>query len=574
MRLSNWDEYLKKLEDEDSEYNKDIKAYLENLKKLSEITFNVEKCEVQNYIEKIVNFINAYKHKQEIEKIVGFRVERNLEGRDYYFYIADQKMKASVYFLRYLNFINKMEKIENNEFDKIEKNIENDLEKIKDSADGYLEYEEKMEGLLKKQSENLAYMNYMMFDNMMHEIKFIGGVYQFMWHWTKKEVNLYRYASYDATTPFENNTNCNKRDYMQKMFDNVINHMNKSSKILQSYSENPYIDIYKYLKISKKDLIEWKIEDDNFEIIFEEFNNTISESTFEMIKNANINCIKTENECYESFYEFAQDSTEWNNTSYSIELYPTVFKGEKNDKGTTKNIKKYLGAYLKSWGATEEQLMSYVADDKEVVVLGEIARESVDISEENIPIEIATNMKCRVHLKKKDIINLILKIGNEKSKYSIEKVIDNLKIDYYSQSYYAKLADIIVRAMNDQTDLSLNGKISVNDKVINFKVKLKSNYFNLEKFETKNDDGIKEYISGKKAEELVAKDLNTVLTKSLKSRYEQYCTDNKIVNFIWNFIQNEEYPDYINTYNEFEFINNDPEIVLLKEIIFKGGKNR
>ena len=66
-----------------------------------------ERKKIDEKIDIIERFVKKYKDDYyEISRIKGFRGNQDgkIAGRDYYYYIADQKMKASVYYVRYLNF--------------------------------------------------------------------------------------------------------------------------------------------------------------------------------------------------------------------------------------------------------------------------------------------------------------------------------------------------------------------------------------------------------------------------------------------------------------------------------------
>lgn len=273
--MNNWDVFLEKLNSENN-FNQQLREYLSAIKYISEI--NVEKIddskvreEINEKLDIIVKFIQTYgTDYYEIGLIKGFKINKkiddhwSIDGRDYYYYIADQKMKASVYYVRYLNFINKY-LTENTSAERelmgyisdIHSKLEREIEITKDNIIGVIDDElDKTEYSLKLRKKcidcieqirtnDISYLEYMLFNNMMREIRYIGAAYQYLWHWETKTKNLFRYVSYDGE---ELNIipNYNKKSFLENMFNSVISHMNKSSRKLCSYSEDPYVDIFKY----------------------------------------------------------------------------------------------------------------------------------------------------------------------------------------------------------------------------------------------------------------------------------------------------------------------------------------
>jgi len=114
MDNKKWDKFIEELDSEG--FNKDLKEYLKAIKYVSEIKIkNIDdREEINSKLSIIVDFIEKYKEEYyEISLITGFKTNEKendvwkINGRDYYYYIADQKMKASVYYIRYLNYIEK-----------------------------------------------------------------------------------------------------------------------------------------------------------------------------------------------------------------------------------------------------------------------------------------------------------------------------------------------------------------------------------------------------------------------------------------------------------------------------------
>ena len=229
IKLDNWTIFLNKLNDND-EFDKNLKKYLEAIKCVSEISVKridllEEREKINEYLNCIVKFIKSYSEKYyEIGLIKGFKINEKLpngewkiDGRDYYYYIADQKMKASVYYVRYLNFIDNhmnMEKEANYEIQEyickiknmINSNTDISVENIISVLDELIEVSEENLKLRQKcidcigriRANDVEYLKYMMFNNMMREIKYIGAAYQYLWHWELKTKNLFRFVSYDG----------------------------------------------------------------------------------------------------------------------------------------------------------------------------------------------------------------------------------------------------------------------------------------------------------------------------------------------------------------------------------------
>lgn len=102
-----WSNFLTSLENNHCEE----KNYFEAIKYVSDIdskTIDDEEIreKINGYIETIVQFIGKHKNYYELSNVKGFKKnDGSIRGRDYYYYIADQQIKATVYYARYLNFI-------------------------------------------------------------------------------------------------------------------------------------------------------------------------------------------------------------------------------------------------------------------------------------------------------------------------------------------------------------------------------------------------------------------------------------------------------------------------------------
>lgn len=590
--MDKWNEFLDELDDL-NDFDKGLKAYLPAIKYVSEITIqNIDDIEVRKEINKklktIVDFIEKYKDYYEIGLVKGFKsnTEENgrwkIDGRDYYYYIADQKMKAAVYYVRYRNFIDKCL----GEYHNAESTLANIISEIKKSLgdievsedniisviDNDLEPSEEnyqlrcqcLDCILKKKSKDITYLKYMLFNNMMQEIRYIGAAYQYLWYWETKEKDLFRCASYEGNQNVRAAGN-SKKLFLQEMFGNVISHMNNTSKTLCSYSEDPYIDIFKYLNVCFQDNGFVEIyHDSNIEISIENLDNS-SRAQFDIIRGVQINSVYRNGNPM-SFYEFIQDGKEIEDSetiSYAVELYPELPNREKNSKNTSKNIKELLCIYLKTWkeDGDIERLMSYVADDKEVVTNGKIENRIIDVNN-NEAEELCNGCRYSMSLSKDELISLLLRV---KDNIDLEDFVKKFKVSLTLSNIDGWIKQVIQKSGNQSCPI--DGKILMNitDKKtisINFKILIADTFFS---DEDKTIDGCKKKINNK-----VDKEIHSYFygryQKILQVKYKQ-------VEFILNYIEKAGYkcPSYISEYNEFfpkgKMI--DKEISLLKYLIFK-----
>jgi len=493
-----WEEFINKLHLTGNAFDKDLSSFLEGIKYISQIKLDKishespnaceERKKIDEKIRVVEEFITKYKEDYyEICQIKGFwrNQGEKTTGRDYYYYIADQKMKASVYYLRYLNFLEHMENkpkeivekilgvcrnINDNtkEFSEIKTQLERNskeseklldiLEELEDyithgSIDKEMEQEEynareslrkfTAEGILILNTENnLSYLKYMMFNNLMREIQYNGASYRYVWHWRTKTCNLYRSMSGSGREPKEESFDGLPREaFMRGMFQDCMNHMNSPSDSWYSYSEDPYLDIFKYLMIPKE-----KKEEKKQEILYKALKTGIAvecewchnsqTAMFEIVKEAKINRIFWKGADL-SFYEFIQEAgiEKGDGIAYAVEIFPQSLAGEKNKQGTVKYMRdRYLPLYLSSWGVRGELSKMKVADDKEVITFGKCYN-----GEERI----------QTSLSKEDLIYLLLKIGEKtKGKEIVEKLKERIRIDYKGK----KLDDYVIFTLANQKD--------------------------------------------------------------------------------------------------------------------------
>ncbi len=591
--------FLKRLKLElKNEFDEELINYLNAIKYVSEITvqnidlLKTREC-INDQLNIIVNFVKKYSEDYyEIGLIKGFKVNEKdnngnwkIDGRDYYYYIADQKMKASVYYVRYVNYINthldaytdaqtKLEeyisKIKCKEGVKISK------DNIISIFDDFLEQTDEnhylrqrcIECIEKIRAKDIKYIKYMLFNNTMREIRYIGAAYQYLWHWEMKIKNLFRCTSYDSKE-ISIEDGLSKKKFLQKMFYNVISHMNQSSKELCSYSEDPYVDVFKYLKILKMNHKEYHeiCSVDGIKIKMENLENE-KKARFDIVKGIMINSIYR-NGVLNSFYEFLQDEKELNvndTLAYVVELYPDLPEREKNSKNTSKNIKDLLFLYLSTWIEDEnvEKLMSYVADDKEVVAHGKIENDVKVITSDDIPKKFENGIRYEMELDKNELIYLLLKLrGNIDIESIIKKYEVNLNMN--------EVKDWIGNVINGQTrnNCEIEGKISKNIKenksiVIDINCEISPSF--MDKIDNL-DHTLERY------ENKIRESIENQIKEYFANRYENILKEHHaIADFILNFINEEGYkcPSYIGEYNEYNPENGDAEISILKYLIFKG----
>lgn len=615
QKQDNYDKFIGGLNEKDK-FDADLKQYLIAIKYISEIS--VESIDVPDKrerinenLEYIVNFVNKYSVAYyEISLVKGFKINEKdadgnwkIDGRDYYYYIADQTMKASVYYVRYLNYIDKHMGMHTKAKETLDKNIteiknmknkdilisdKNIISVIDDMMQAENEKEdiEKLQKIRQKclecvdqiRAQDVNYLKYMLFNNMMREIRYIGAAYQYLWHWDQKTKNLFRNVSPDDSKNEKQDTqtenDCTKKAFLQNMFNTVISHMNKSSGILYSYSEDPYIDIFKYLKISKKTGIDsWvNISPENSSIKIEINNLENSNSAiFEIIKGAKINSVYGKDEP-QSFYDFVQGESKTNDAAgFAVELYPELPEREKNSKDTPKNIKGLLVEYLRTWvpDADVKKLMSYVADDKEVVIHRKIEEKVVPVTEEEIPNMVVDGTRYRVTLGKNELIYLLLKINkNYKTVESdVNKVVNKVEINVD----FTRTDEWIRKVINKETKdpYVLQGCITQPTQQMGISIAFKC------QISASGLSGI-ENPTLESCRQEIQKNIKTTIAEYFKERYTNILkTEYKAADFILDFIKEEQYecPSYITEYNEFQPDYNDPEISLLKHIIFKRWRD-
>lgn len=602
----------------------DLKKYLSAIKYLAEI--DILELDDEKYMEKIdeniddiLTFIAEYKNNyHEIKGIQGFRkYDRNsLSRRDYYYYIADQQVKASIYYVRYLNFleqsqltkerkdqiINKLNQfkrllIQNNLYgtenaeitsdvdlhnecenliNKIElltyesittlyvENTSNekqsysvDIEDIKQQCIRYLDEI--------KLSIDIEYKKYMMFNNMMREIRFFGTAYQYLWHWKKEKKTLYRCGTLESildVKPADSKENC-----IKNMFQDCIDHMNSPSKIRHSYSENLLLDIYKYLTLEKMQ----DTDENNEEISTENGiritsysfkNNNTTE--FNIIKDAEINSIFVDNEA-KSFHEFIIGKDVQNyDLPYIVEMYPQSLKGKRNSKGTIKGMRDWLlPIYFNSWGIDCTFSKTKIADDKEVITYGECYSNKVNVDEytKYTDEEFNSGTLFSMTLDKEDVIYLLLKIFKQR-----EDNLDNLTKKIVENLCWISMTRSFGYYYNNNIDYTAQIGLNKSDASnLVFKVVIDGAIFGGSIY--KNED--EEKISVELANKICIEHVKSKIEKYLKERYARIDAEKHFKSdFILSTMPKGGYCfNLVKEYNE--YLECDEEIRMLKYLIFK-----
>ena len=416
-------------------------------------------------------------------------------------------------------------------------------------------------------SIDIIYKKYMVFNNMMREISFFGASYQYLWHWEKETKTLYRCGKLDV----DNDKECveikSKEEYVKNMFKRCINHMNKPSKILHSYSENIFIVIYKYLNLALETKPIDTIICDKDEIFIKSSsieNNNVAE--FKIIKEADINSIFIDGKA-KSFHEFIimDERLEKYVCPFTVEIFPQSLNTEKNDKGMIKGMRdKLLPEYFNSWGI-DAVLKKVIADDKEVITFGKCYNKEVFI-DNGIEAEYLTEKSgtlFSLSLSKEDIIYLLLNIYKKKREESIniiremcKKLHGKYKEQFWENSYIS----------NSKLKISFYFMIN-NKELCLFEVSVNGNHFKKDDYLDEN----KKKISIDKANKKLYVYIKNAIEEYFINRYNQILSSNHYKSdFILGLISGKYYNlnfDSAKLYNE--YLECDEEIRVLKYILFK-----
>ncbi len=581
-----WNKFLERLDCND-EFQFQLKSYLENIKDIAEITLesidsDQKRTKINDRIGAIVKFIEEYSKETkdhaeyyEISQITGFWKMENIENDpDYYFYIADQKMKASVYYVRYLNFIERT-------------GVEVDLKKAKEEAEKAkedIEERERKERILAEKEmlynagNDIEYMIYMMFNNMMREIRFEGAAYQYLWHWEKKPKTLYR-CSVEEKEALEGSgePSSTKQGYIKAMFQKCIDHMNGTKNGLKSYSEHMLIDIYKYLNL-KADSGECVIySDDALKISGSHIKNN-NKALFKILKNVYVNSIfDNENGKAMSFQEYVVDNSidAAKQYPFAVEIMPPL-EGEQNDKGTLKGMRdKYLPAYFRTWGITEEFSKAKVADDKEVITSGKCYKECKKIDGNcNGFQSYDDGTLFQIALDKEDIIYLLFEIRKKRFENDIYNTIQTIA-ERLTEGISINSTDIIKKYEDKEAfEFELHTRPlgdNKEDKFFKLTVEIKNAMYERDIF--LNPD------KGRRSIEEIKDPLRDLLKEKIfqwwEKRYEKICEDDNRKEkcaFIIDSFKSYGCKEFelVKKYNPYFSVSfdMDEEIVMLKEIIF------
>lgn len=611
-----WEEFINNLAREG--FDADLEKYLKAIKCLAEIDVSKVDDEkyrgdIEKHIDEIVAFIERYKDNYyEISCIKGFKKYENthISGRDYYYYLSDQQVKASVYYVRYLNFLERSQFEETRRTEMIQninryKNFLNEqvtidadlktecedlikeIEKIlyeseklldtKKSSNGHDTYSMDIEYMKQKciqyldeikLSSDIEYKKYMMFNNMMREIRFWGAAHQYLWHWKKEKKTLYRCGTLESKN--EKNTTETKQEYVKNMFTSCISHMNSPSDISHSYSENLLLDIYKYLVLPKQEESNKEstcmLAEDEIHITSRLLNNNTV--VFNIIKEADVNCIFVNDEA-KSFHEFmVGENPENYDLPYIVEMYPRSLEGEKNDKGTTKGMRDWLlPAYFNSWGIYCNFSKTKVSDDKEVITYRKCYSEKMNVDEnpDCIYKDYNPGTLFSMVLNKEDIIYLLLKIFEQKQKRidSIKEIVDKIVENLLWEDKYPAFVD----CYRNNQEYEFKAKFS-KDNVIGllFEGVIRGTHFEENNYLDEN----KKKIPVDAAKRNCKEQIKSKIKAYLKERYNRiYAAKHTKSDFILTTMRKDGYCfDLIKKYNE--YLIGDEEITMLKHLIFKG----
>ena len=207
--------------------------------------------------------------------------------------------------------------------------------------------------------------------------------------------------------------------------------------------------------------------------------------------------------------------------------------------------------------------MYYVADDKEVVTYGKVAKEVIEVNEYNIPETLYNGYKYKMKMDKDELLYLLLKIRNSDINRIARKVAELVKIEFdYSGEDWIKQV--------------IKGETSENC-IIEGRITKEQNKFYSIKCEVRPYAvlGDRKDITIEKGKDNITKEVTNQIEEDFRNRYRKILGGNyPIAEFILRFIMDEGYkcPLFINEYNEYDpYRVNDIEISMLKKIIFKQG---
>lgn len=663
-----WDEFINTLQSEG--FDKELKQYLDSIKSLAELEISQIddesfRREIDGHIDTIVKFIERYKEEYyEIGCIEGFKNydRRKLSEQDYYYYLADQKVKALVYYLRYLNFIERSQLEDKRKKEIIEslqqlnhslkqkiKSTQSNQERKKEILKALNEFEfgaeeETKADDLKKQCEAFIkeieelpydyqvevseetteakeslpiieeikqsclqyldeinssmdpeYKKYMMFNNLMREIRFLGASYQYLWHWQQSKKTLYRSGVLDSRD--NQNLAESKKDYVKKMFQDCIDHMNSPSKLRHSYSENALIAIYKYLVLKKEEKdINSRERLEGKTGVFLKYEHFYNDNTvaFNIIKQADLNSIFVNKEA-KSFYEFAVgDQPEHYDLPFIVEIYPqSSAERGRNAKGMIIGMRDWLlPTYLKSLGVDASFSKMKVADDKEVITYGQCYSQKIELNAINsasidFNADEYNGTLFSMTLNKEDIIYLLFKLcEKKKAPQSMETIIEEIadkfsKLDklFEREEYYSDDFKNLCSNESDEKQYEPRKKAlkwtETNAQGLSFEISLNCSYFKAihNKVRKKTLEEIKKILEEIKKD--LKETLQSAIRQKLQARYTRICGDeHPKIDFILSAIDKKDYCFELikKEYTAYKDVPSevDNEIIALKRLVFRG----
>ncbi len=452
-----WNDISKAFEGE-----KEILDFCEDMKIISEIEYDDDSDTIRSSeqvhaaVERLIGYVeNSKSANPAVNDMFGFALTRKNRSdrgwkeylddistgsrKQYLFFLADMKIKATVYYLRIHNFIT-------------------NCPVTRDGNDAVL-------------LDNKYYL----FDNSMREFLFTGIGWKRLWRYEKSEADLFRCSNPDRgdTFSYPDALYLSGRVFYQKMIKNIVDHMNKGnhpegdrSAKLASYSKNPFRDIYKYLLIDSTSSYEFKADYDKetrkASALLVTKNDTggfrCGKKRFSMAKNAITNCI----------VDISKDAGENSGKKMILNGQEVVYRtggnprsftefiaGEESDGEhifcvdilndsveTSGDIRTVFQQYTAQFPEVDVKGLARVivsADDEEVVMLGNTCDEIHDITEENCSDftgydDFLDNHEYRIELTGEDILQLFAYIRYEiMGKGEPDKEVIRYQSEHYMQ---------------------------------------------------------------------------------------------------------------------------------------------
>ncbi|MCD7841550.1 MAG: hypothetical protein LUG56_03685 [Lachnospiraceae bacterium] len=400
----------------EKEEEKNFISALSFMATLTDEDIDKNKADIENQVDVIREFVSkSTSGNAEIRNLFGFKDKKEkfnfkTNQKSYCFFVADLKIKATIFIIRSYKFMNMMRKIDYNEIKKeftdlinndkyknlldvIKKETDIDYNKItnegieneelkniieifsdkislkfQDNTTEYKGINDRIQNIVENTNlaNNKLSLSYYLFDNSMHDVAFYGTKSKLLWSWESRSATLYHNIS--LKTDFNDKENkqngvSTRIDYVKAMFKNMINHINSHSQFILSYSTNPVLDIFKYLYHPCQDgqdvfsfcASKESDTDNSLKISLTNKNNIEKDEKckFGIAKNIQINNIRNSKTCVD-FYTFLSGNAEEKLTSdyyFCIEPFNPIRNG--NESG---RLASRLCTYLGTWCNDDEQL--------------------------------------------------------------------------------------------------------------------------------------------------------------------------------------------------------------------------